>query len=69
MKIEDVPAELAYLEAHHSTMPVGQLQHRRGAAMEVAKAALNDIAEAAYFDGAAYDRVYDLVLRLDRVGY
>jgi hypothetical protein len=73
--IESLANELAYLEANHAEMTVAELRARRNAALEAGTALVNKIAEqdrgdSPYaMDRDGYDRVYELVLAFDRVGY
>jgi hypothetical protein len=72
--LDIITAAAANLEATHMTLPIAELQSRRAAAMRSAMAvyeatSLELDATSEIADRAAFDRAYDLVMRIDRIGY
>ncbi len=73
-KLDTIAAALAELQATHATLPVAELQTRRSAAMRSAMAIYE--ATSLELDGnfeiadrASFDRAYELVMEIDRVGF
>ena len=73
-KLDTITAAVADLEATHAGLPLAELQTRRSAAMRAAMAiyeatSLELDADMKVADRESFDRAYDLVMQIDRIGY
>jgi len=72
--LDAITAIVADLEATHATLSIAELQTRRAAVMRSAMAvyeatSLELDADSRIADRESFDRAYDLVMRIDRIGY